>query len=323
MRELERAFAFAAKVETAPGTDAMPTMAADALRLAAPVEVEHDWVSANTADGEQTGGKGSFPSSARAGRVHTYRIQRRVRGIGVPYATANLPEEDALLMAILGGREVVATSGSEAVEYYGLDQGEATLSVIAQAIGQEFKGTCAVPRSARLSSDAGSFLLLEAELVSVGAPPVQRALQAATLDSVIAPTFKGSTFTIGGQAVQPINFSIDFGLAVSDPLLDGSAGDAHAGYVITDRLPTGSMQIHIPLLSAFDPHEACAAAAQLAFVGTWGQQDYNRIQIDIDRLEITRVRNVGRGGTRVYELEFKVNRSVSPLAADPKISFIR
>lgn len=323
MRELERAFAFAAKIETVPGTDAAPTMALDALRLAAPVEPGVEFISMNAPDGEQSGGKGSLPSSARAGRVHTFRVQRRLRGAGAAYKASVLPAEHALLMSILGGHKLVSTPGSEAAEYYGVDQGEATLSVIAQTMKQEIRGLGAVPRSARISSDAGSFLLLEVELVSVGLPPTQKALEAATLDGVIAPTFKGSTYTLDGLAVKPISFALEFGLAVSDPLLDGSAGDAHAGYVLTDRAPTGTMQIHIPPLAEFDPYALMASSEQISFVGVWGQQDYNRIQIDIDRLELTAVRTPSRGGVKVYELEYKVNRAVSPSVSDPKISFIK
>ncbi len=322
-REIERAFAFAAKIQSAVGTGAHPTMADDALRLAAPVEVETDWVSRNPADGEQTGGKGSFPSSPPAGRMHKFRIRRRLRGIDQAYAVGTYPEEDAILMALLGYRNVVTDVGSEAVEYSGLDTGESVLSCIAQTMTKEFSGIDAVPVSASLELEAGKHLVLVMEFESVGEAPTQQVLEAATLDSVVPPIFKNGVFTLGGTALKPSSFRMDCGLSVSEPIMDGTAADAWSGKVITDRLPTGNFQIQVEDLATFDPYAKEASAEQMALVFASGPAatQYNRVRIEADKLEISRVKDVVKGGMKYWDIDYKINRATSPSVKDPVIIF--
>src|SRR5688500_1002429 len=138
---LERAFAFAAKIQPTPLVDAAPTLAADAVRIAAPVEVETDFLSHGEAEEERVGGKGTHPSSGKCGRVHIYRVRRRLRGTGVAYGAAALPKEHALMKSILGAHVVDATVGTEKVTYNGMDEGEAILSLLAQTARKQFKAT--------------------------------------------------------------------------------------------------------------------------------------------------------------------------------------
>lgn len=322
-REIERAFAFAAKIQAEVGTDAAPTMADDAIRLAAPVEVEPDWVSRNPADGEQTAGKGSFPSSPPAGRLHRYRIRRRLRGIDSAYGAAAYPVEDPLWMAILGTRNVVTTVGSEAVEYSGADSGEAVLSIIAQTMSKQFKAIDCVPVSASLELEAGKHLVLVVELEGVGQAPTQQTLQAATLDTVVSPIFKGGVFSLGGTALKPAAFKLDLGIANSDPIMDGSATDAWSGKIVTDRMPTGNVQIQVEDLSTFDPYAAEAAATQLALILESGPiaTQYNRARVEADRLEIIKVKDAVKGGMKLWDIDFKINRATGSSVKDPVVIY--
>ncbi|MGH7459831.1 MAG: phage tail tube protein [Longimicrobiales bacterium] len=321
-REIERAFAIALKEEASPGTDAVPTMAANALRVAEPVLVEDSFLSMNEASGEQTGGKGTFESSARAGRSNAFTVKRRLRGVSGAFANpANLPKEDALWRAILGTRNFIV-GPPELVEYTGADQDEKTLTVIAQTSKKQFKALAVVPRSASLELAAGGVLMLTTELVGVGQAPAQQLLEAPTLDTVIPPVAKGITFSLGGTALKLISFNLDFGLAVSEPILDGTAGDAWSGHVLTDRMPNGTLTINVEDTATFNPYLQCANSAQLALVLQAGATQYNRVRVEADKLEITGVKLVSRGGVMAYECTFKINRATGPSLKDPLIQYL-
>lgn len=315
---LERAYALALKIQPVRGTYDAPTLADHALRLAEPFAIGVDWVSANMNEGEQTGGKGTFPSSARAGRIHTLPIARRIRGTGVAYGAAALPKEDALWMAILGNRVVVEGTS---ITYNGVDEGEAILSVLAQTLKKQFTTHTVVPRAASIEWEAGKVPILRTELAGVGVAPTQQALQAATLDTPVPRPLKGGTHTLGGTALTPIKGSLDFGLTISEAILDGTAGDAWAGYIITDRSVKGNLEVQIPDLATFDPYVQMASAAQLAWILDWGAAQFFNFRIEADRLEITAVKEVNRGGLKAYSLDFVINRAASGSVKDPIIVY--
>jgi len=318
---LTRAFAFAAKAQAARGVDAAPTMAANAIRLASSFDVRESWLSDNLADGEQTGGKGTYPPGEKAGRVYTFPIRRRMRGPGVAYSAAALPAEDALLMALLGVRTDDFTLGTESVEYSGTDGAEALLSVLAQDMGQQFKATDCVPVSASIQWEAGKFLDLIVELEGVGSAPTQQALEAATLDTIKPPIFRGGVFSLGGVALAPIKGTLDFGIEKSDPTLDGTAGDAWEGYRITDRTPKGTMEVQVVDLATFDPYALAAAGTTMPWIYDLGDEQYRNVRIEADRLSIMKVTPVNRGGVKAWSFEYMIHRAIAPSTKDPVIKY--
>ncbi len=319
---IERAYAFAAKVQAARGAASAPTMADDAIRLAQSFEVATGWVSENKMEGEQVGGKGTHPSGTRAGRIFSTTVRRRMRGPGSAIAAANLPAEDALLMAVLGTLNVDTSVGAEKAEYSGTDDQEPLLSILAQTMKQEFTAQDVVAKSASIEWEAAKFMDLVVELSGVGAAPTQQALESAGLDVHPSVIYRGGVFTLDAVPLKPIKGTLDFGLTVSDALLDGTASDAWSGYKITDRNPTGTMEIRPVDLVDFDPWALMAAATQIPWVMRMGGAQYRDIQIEADRLEITGVGEVNRGGSKAWSLSFMINRAVAPSVKDPLITYL-
>lgn len=319
---LERSFALAAKIQAGGrGVDAAPTMAADAIRLATSFEPTMDWVSRNEAEGEQTGGKGTFPSGVKAGRIYRYPLRRRMRGPGTAYSGVNLPEEDAFLMAILGTRTVVTTGGAETVTYSGADEGEALLTVLAQSLKKQFKATDCVPSSASIQWEAGKYIELVIELMGVGIAPTQQALEAATLDSVVPPVGRAGVCTLNGVALKSIKGTLDFGLANADPILDGTAGDAWIGSAVTDRKPSVNLEVQIVPLATFDPYALAAASTVMPWVYDHGGAQYNNVRLEADKLEIKDVKEVNRGGIKAWSIDGMIHRATAPSVKDPAVIY--
>lgn len=316
---LERSFALAVKIQSGRGVDAEPTMAANAVRLAASFEPTMDWVSRNETEGEQTGGKGTYPSGAKAGRIYRFPLRRRMRGPGTAYSLENLPEEDAFLMAVLGNRTVDTTPGSESVTYSGVDEGEALLTVLAQSLKKQFKATDCVPASASIQWESAKFIELVIELMGVGLPPTQQALQAANLDTVTPPVGRGGVFTLNSVALKPIKGNLDFGLQVADPILDGSAGDAWIGSAVADRRPSGNFEVQVRALTDFDPYALAAASTPVPWVYDFGGAQYNNVRLEADKLEIRDVKEVNRGGIKAWSLDYTIHRATSPSTKDPVV----
>lgn len=319
---LERSFALAAKIQAGGrGVDAVPTLADDAIRLAASFEPTMDWVSRNEMEGEQTGGKGTYASGAKSGRIYRFPLRRRMRGPGTAYSGVNLPEEDPFLMAILGTRTVVTTAGQESVTYSGADEGEALLSVLAQSLKKQFRATDCVPSSASIQWEAGKFIELVIELMGVGTAPTQQALEAATLDSVVPPVGRGGVFTLNAVALKPIKGTLDFGLSIADPILDGTGGDAWIGSAVTDRKPTGNFEVQIRDLADFDPYALAAASTRVPWVYDFGGAQYNNVRLEADGLEIKDVKEVNRGGIKAWSLDYMIHRATSPSVKDPAVIY--
>ncbi len=319
---IERAYALAAKVQPSRGTPSVPTMADDAIRLAQSFEVRTNWVSENKMEGEQVGGKGSYPSGQRAGRIFETTVRRRMRGPGTVISAANLPAEDPLLMAVLGSLNVDTTGGAERAQYSGTDDQEPLLTVLAQTMKQEFTAEDVVAKSASLEWESGKFMDLVVELAGVGAAPTQQVLEAAGLDTHPSVIYRGGSFTLNGVALKPIKGTLDFGLSISEPLLDGTASDAWAGYKITDRSPTGTMEIRPVDLADFDPWALMTASTPIPWLMRMGGAQYRDIQIEADRLEITSVGEVNRGGSKAWSLGFMIHRAIAPSVKDPLLSYL-
>lgn len=321
----ERSFAFAAKIQAGGrGVPAGATMAADAIRLASSFEVTMDWISRGEMDGEQAGAKGTYASGEKSGRIFKFPVRRRMRGPGVVYDANTWPEEDPLLMAILGTRNVDTTPGAEQIEYSGTDGDEPLIECVAESLTKKFLAIDCVPSSASIQWEATKFIELVVEMMGVGSAPTQQVLEAAVLDTVIPPVGKGGIFTVDGVALKPIKGTLDFGLQNADPILDGTAGDGWSGNKITDRAPTGNFEIQVEDLAYFDPYDLCATSSKVAWVmehHAAASAQYNNVRLEADKLEIKDVKQVNRGGILAWSIDYKINRATSPSVKDPVVIY--
>lgn len=317
--ELYRRVAFAAVLETTPGTVGSPTMALNAIRLLETPSCEEFYLAENLTDDIVTGKLGVLTLAAPGARA--FRIKGRVPliGTGVAYSASVLPEADPLLVAGGFTRAVTTTAGSEKVDYTPNDDpsgaANSTLTCILQKDGKQYGLSYGVLEEMTINIDAASFPILEFSIVGILTPPTEQALQAATYSSVTYPIWKGSTSLVisgvGAGSLHPKSYSLAMGLTVS-PRVDANATDGHAGYRINGRVPEATVRAEVQTLANWDPRADWNARTLRTLTLVCGAANqYKRFKIAHDDLRVIDVNSVDEEKLCHYEVKYKVTMPAS------------
>lgn len=229
-----------------------------------------------------------------------------VRGAGSAYSASVRPEIDLLMRACGHSSTVDTTAGQEKVTYApltGATMGESVRAAIYTEVG-----TGAGPRvvavgahgTGRLISRVGEPTVFEFRLIGVYAAPTDDTLLAASLPSVLPPTFKAATVSPTSWLVSEM--TLDLGATWQ---LDqaASAAEGVRGVFLAERRPTLTADPQYVTLATYNPDSLRNAATGQTVQYQVGSVQYNRIQVTANSARVTDIRTINRNGVRAYRLE--------------------
>jgi hypothetical protein len=303
--EREKIFGVAVKIETTSGTDAVPTAAANGIKVVGIPVLSYDFLESGERDDVQTGQLGRADRTAPAGRYGMIDLQVEVRGSGV----AGTAPEYGPLMRMSGHSETVVASTS--VTYTTIDDNMETGTLYLWGDSQLFKlvGCVATLKvNAEAAKRGFKTFSVKGRMVS---DPVQTALPAITYSSVLPALFHSVTATIGSwssaAASDPLvlrSVEVDEGIAVAERPSAG-ATDGLIGYLIPDRAVRQTMVIEVPKLTSFDAHAVAKASGATAPLTTWGFGTVagNRMQVQTGRWSLKAPKRGSANAISTYTLE--------------------
>jgi hypothetical protein len=256
-----RVFAIAVKPESPSGTDAVPTLATNAISFVGVPTLNLGYLENGVRDDVVTGVLGNVDRAAPAGRNVSLDITMEVKGFGAAYSATNRPEADVLLRASGRSATVVTGAGVETVTYLTLDDAMETVTLYAWTANKLFKliGCVARLRFAAVVNQRAFFTFTVVGKLSTD--PATTAFSAPTLNQTVPPVFNGAAANIGLWTT-----------AVAEPLVIRSVGfddqatvterpsagatDGLIGWIIADRNPRLTMDVEQVTLATFDPYAA-------------------------------------------------------------------
>lgn len=256
-----RIIAAAVKIEATSGTDAVPTLAANALQLVGVPTLNPSYMENGVRDDVQTGILGTVDRAAPAGRMATIDITLEVRGYGAAYSAVNRPEADVLLRISGMAPIVVTTVNAEKVTYTTLDDAFETATLYLWSANKLFKlvGCVAKPKLSAKALQRG--LVTFSVQGKMASDPITTAFSAPTLNQTVPPLFHSAAAQIGlwtTASAEPLIVSavdLDFGVATAERSSAG-ATDGYVGPMIADRKARLGMDVEQVTLSTFDPYAA-------------------------------------------------------------------
>lgn len=283
----EKVFAVAAKIETTSGTDSVPTLAANAVRVVGVPTVTIDDLEKGDRDDVVWGGLGAIAKAPPAGSFVKVDLVLEVMGAGAAYSATVRPPCDVFLRGGGLSATVTATPGSEKVVYTTLDQGMETFSLYLWTQSDVLVKAIGCVAAPKLDAEMAKRGMLTVSVTGKLAGIASTALTTPTVNQTIPPLFHSSTANIGAwtstDASEPLvvkKVGLDFGTTVVDR---GSAGatDGLIGYLITDRLVSHAMTMERVSMAKFDPDAIAKAATYPDQKCAWqiGTAQYNRLKV--------------------------------------------
>lgn len=275
MPVVERLDGLLAKIQPTPGTDAVPVVGTDAVRIGrrlwSTITLDYNWpnMRPGVASGSIVPAKPALPR----GRKVRLDIMWEARGAGADVA----PEADALLRAC----GFTQTDGSALWQYTQASQSHEMASIYAYAGGVLFK--CIDCRGRfRWPLVVGEVAMHQFTMFGIlAAAPTETALPGGFVYDSTEPVAGVNTgLTIGGVAVDWLNGEFDpIGL---DPQLleSGNAVDGIAGFDYGEVDPTFRLNLRKVALGTYDPMADLAARTTRALVMTFGPAvAFNRVKL--------------------------------------------
>lgn len=291
MAEREYIWGIALKIQTAKGTDAVPTFVQNAVRhVGQPAFLTINHVDEGDNSDAQFGGLGVLNEGEKSGEWGSIDINLAVKGAGADYSVAtNRPEWDAPLRA--AGFSVTASGGVGAgvLTYKPIDSGTFEyLSCYLQGAGKLFKMVDCIAKP-KFSASAAKKGIFTFTIIGRITAITENAWAGQTLNPTVAPSFKGATVSLGAwtstDSPNPLivrELGLDFGVAESAQESAG-ATDGLAGFEVVDRKTIFSATVDVVPLSKFDPWTEARTSRPAGAVSrkpTWqlGSVQFNRVK---------------------------------------------
>jgi hypothetical protein len=292
---LKRRRVVLAKVETTYGADASPLATADAILCQSgssisvgAEEVERDMIRATMTP----------LGHVVTGKTVSLSLSCELRGSGT---AGSAPEIDPLLRAC--GLDP-ATVADASVIYSPLSDSDAHESVtlywyedglLHKAVG--CRGTMS------LSLSVNGIPTISFDLSGIYADPSDAALPSPTLSDVVPPVCRSAGVAIGSYT--PVATSVDLSLGNDvQQRQDINATDGIAGYMITGRKPTGSIDPEAALLADFDPWTAWKNGTTAAIEAAAGTVAGNIMTMSVPAAMYQTPSYSDRNGITTYSLPF-------------------
>lgn len=262
MAERIRIQGAAAKIQTAEGSPATPTLASNAIRLLNIPTLQLNNLEEGDRADEQHAGMGTIGFTATAGAWGQVDIMLAIKGGGADYSTGTVkPEWDPFMRAAGFSAVVSGVAGSGKILYADLDGGVyERLTLFLWGGNKHFQlvDCIVLPKWSVEAAKKGIFTFTVIGKVQLAATEVTMGAQ--TLSTVVPPLFILANFSVGAVATLKCR-KTDCDLATVQTSRPGaSANDGLDGFEITDREPTASAEIEVVPIATFDPYTRATEA---------------------------------------------------------------
>ncbi len=296
------------KIETTKGTDAVPTLALDAVRVENP---QFSYVESLLHPQESVKPSFGFEQTLYGGSLGQFTFEANLKGSGS--AVDDPPELDPALRACGLGRTINAATS---VVYAPISTGQPSATIEFEDDGQVYKmlgslGNMAVALEARKPARA-TFTFM-GHVVD----PVDQALGTPTLDSVVPPSWLGSAFTLDSVAHKVSTLSVDLGNEITK-LETPTAADGFDDLEFVGRAVSGSCNPVLVVPSSYDWVTKWQANSLVPLdTGVIGSVANNRLQINLPRAQYQELAPADRDKLNALEVSF--NGVIN--SGDDEISF--
>jgi hypothetical protein len=268
----KKIFAAAAKVEGVSGTDAVPALATDALRIVGVPTSTITTVESGDRGDVIHGGLGKLGRAKPIGRKVAIELTLELFGKGTAYASINdLVHADALLR----GAGMAKSFNAGKVTYTTLDAGMETFTLyLWGADGRLYKATGCVAKPKLALAPGKPWLMTFACEGRLIADPAMQAIAGLVLPNILPPVWSETTVSVGAWStttaapnqLAPRKLDVDFGLQTTDRPWAGATG--LLGQAVTDRAMRASMDVEVVDASVFDPFAIAMQAQDAAATDT-------------------------------------------------------
>lgn len=282
----EKVYGVLAKIETTSGTDAVPTGAANAVRVVGIPILNFDYLEGANRDDVVFGNLGVLDRAAPAGRFGKVDLTLEAKGAGAAYSAGVKPESDVFWRAAGFGVTTDFTGAAEFYRYQTIDTAMETATLYLYTANKLFKlvGCVAAPKFSAETLKRG--LITFSVTGKIVSDPTEVAVPALTFNATLPPLFHTGPSSIGawteasGDPLVLRRADIDFGTQVNERPSAG-ATDGLIGYIITDRKPRQTMVVEVPTLAAFDAFALSKAVGAGLPASAWqvGTAQYNRVKV--------------------------------------------
>jgi len=280
-----------AKIESAEGTDAVPT-ATDALQLVAPADFSWGAYQDNEQDDKDNQKLESDAPLAPSGMWAEIGLRLHIRGKGSAYATTAGPETHALLQGALMQESFAASQwsydtaqgiagGQKTLTFYGFKGLDTNVWILQKILAAKV-------RRLSIIGDAHRAGILEVAARGEYVEPTDTALISPTYFTSIAPLFRAAgSWSIGSYAtgfVKRASLTLENTLQFRD-----NANSAAVRHLITGRSLTWDVLVEAARVADYNPWNKWSARAQEAITMIFGAAgSNNKLQVDADRAQIIR-----------------------------------
>jgi hypothetical protein len=280
MPEVLRLDGLTAKIQPTSGTDSVPAVGTDGVRLArrlwSSISIDYEWE--NMRNEAASGSIFPLKPAIPRGRNVTLDIFWEAKGAGVDAVV-----EAAPLLRACGMAE---TDGTQLFSYTFASSSHEMASIYAYAGGKRFQVIDCRGRW-RWPMSVGEHCIMQFTMRGVMlVEPATASLPAITYDTTdpiacvnTALTINGSTFPEWQSATfDPVGNDLQL-LASGNAAGGGNLIDGIAGFDFADVDPSFELSLRAPVLATYDPYALLKARTTQAMLITWGTTQFNRIKL--------------------------------------------
>lgn len=264
-----------AKIESTYGTDSVPVVATDGVKVSERLwsTLSVDYESPNDRDDEATGTLQPGAPAPPQGPTVTLDIAVRIRGSG----TIDVPPEFNALLRSCGLAEAITVATR--VRYTRADSGHGSASVYAYGANQLLYKVVGVRGSVSWAIAPGRLQDLRFRMRGkLKETPTAASTPVITYDAAVPPPAVSLGLTVG--AWTPAFHRATFDLAAALQLLeDGNAASGIDQFAISEFLPRFELGARMVIPGTYDPHADIAANTARAITATLGTVVGNRLTV--------------------------------------------
>lgn len=302
-----------AKTEPSRGTDALPVVGTDGVRLAEHIwsQITLDFAFPNDRDDHASGSIIPLKGGRPEGPIVELEIRVPAIGAGARYDGATVwPESRPLLLATPVLESFDPTVDDEKVSYAHADTAHGSCTIYAYGGGMVFK-VVGCQGVLEWSLEAGMLGVLTFRMQGILTEISQLALPAITYSTVEPPTIAGvNLILIPTIPWLPDFLSASFGQgAVVNRLDSGNASRAVEGFHVPRVVPTFQLNARTVPLATFDPYALAQSRDNVEIEWTAGTASYERVGMDIDEAYVSgQPRQVVDQDFTGWEIPMRVNQ---------------
>lgn len=294
-----------AKVEGSYGTDSVPVIATDAVRVSQRVwsSLQVDWAFPNDRPDAASGSLIHVKPAKAHGRVVTIDAFWEAKGAGSSYNGGARPEADGLFLGC--GCSATPNAAPDSVKYQQVDLAHPSCTIYAYAGGFLFK-IVGCRGSMRMPWKAGLLGIVQFHMQGLLiTDPLDTALPAGIAYDAQEPLASvGYGLAIGAWTPSVISSEFDQG-APLDRLDSDNGTDGIDQFDFADSLPKFSVSAKTPAsLATYNPYTDPAARTARAIALATGTVQFDRMKFNVTNAYLNTHKNADQAKYTAWDLEY-------------------